>query len=155
MHGVVEKGRRRFVRWDRGGEFFQQLHAGRGLAIGDLDNDGLIDVVMMRQNEKVAVLRNLGPGESRTWFGMELIGNENRSIIGTSLKIETNPVQWRFAKSGAGYLSSNDPRWVVGLGATQTFPTTTVRSSDEHKEERYSIRSSGYGQYREPNALPK
>src|SRR5262249_9043879 len=56
---------------EQGGSYFRTQHIGRGLAVGDLDNDGRADLVISHQNEPVALLRNTGGrGFRNHWLGV-------------------------------------------------------------------------------------
>lgn len=104
----------------QGGSYFQVPHRGRGLAIGDLDNDGRPDLVITNLNEPAVLLRNDPRGENVTqnhWLGIELIGREKRDIVGAKVVVEVGGRRLtRFAKGGGSYLSSGDRRILVGLG---------------------------------------
>jgi hypothetical protein len=111
---------------DLAGAYFQAPHTGRGLAAGDLDNDGRIDLVISHVNAPVALLRNetLGAGH---WLGIELQGSERRDIVGARVTLQAGGrTQTRFAVGGGSYLSSSDRRLVFGLGTTEQIDTITV-----------------------------
>src|SRR5262249_17821213 len=64
----------------RGGSYFKTDHLGRGVALGDLDNDGKIDVVLHPTNEPVALLRNVADTAGNHWLGVELAGKGHRDV---------------------------------------------------------------------------
>jgi len=110
-----------------GGEYFEQLHRGRGVAVGDLDDDGRPDMVVSHVNEPVALLRNQIRNHHH-WLGIELQGDRPRDPIGARLVLHIagrNLV--RTIKSGAGYLSTSDRRIVFGLGGNTEVERLTVR----------------------------
>jgi hypothetical protein len=110
----------------RGGSYFQTKHCGRGLAIGDLDNDGLPDVVISHLNEAVVLLRNVAPAENH-WLGVELVRPDRGDVVGAKLTLEVGDRKLtRFAKGGGSYLSANDPRRLFGLGKTDKIGRLTV-----------------------------
>jgi hypothetical protein len=114
----------------QGGAYFQVPHRGRGLAVGDLDNDGRPDLVITHLNAPVVLLRNDPRGEEvprHHWLGIELLGHKNRDIAGARVVVQVGQRRLtRFAKGGGSYLSSPDRRIVVGLGNVQQVGRVTV-----------------------------
>jgi hypothetical protein len=111
---------------DRGGSFFEADRCARGVAFGDLDNDGRLDMVVSHLNEPVALLRGVAP-EDRHWFGVELLGKDHTNIVGAKLTLEADGRrQTRFAKGGGSYASSHDPRHLFGLGTTDKVGKLTI-----------------------------
>jgi hypothetical protein len=122
------KGDGTFVTWtQQGGDYFQQAHRSRGLALGDLDNDGRIDLVVSNVNEPVAVLRNVAETGGNHWLGIELRGKDNADIVGAKVVLEAGGrKQTRFAKGGGSYASANDRRHVFGLAKAEKIAGLTV-----------------------------
>ncbi len=110
----------------QGGAYFQEGHVGRGLAVGDLDNDGRPDLVISHVNEPVALLRNEGPAGPH-WLGLELARQDHRNLVGARVVLEAGGrKQTRFVKGGGSYLSARDPRHLFGLGPAAQVDRLTV-----------------------------
>jgi hypothetical protein len=110
----------------RGGAYFRQGHIGRGLAVGDLDNDGRPDLVITHLNAPAALLRHEGQ-DDHNWLGVELVGRDNRDVVGARLVVEAGGRrQSRFAQGGGSYLSAGDRRFLFGLGAAKKIDRLTV-----------------------------
>jgi hypothetical protein len=110
------------------GASLRRLYAGRGLALGDFDNDGDSDLLLMSVGEPPALLRNDG-GNKNHWLGIRLIGTKsNRDGIGA--KVTLTAAGRRRSKQrlgGTSYLSASDPRLLFGLGATARIDEVEVR----------------------------
>jgi len=101
------------------GDAFEIPRVSRGVAFGDLDNDGFIDVVVNCLNCPAVVLRNEG-GNGNHWLTVDLAGTRsNRDGIGARLRLvtESGREQFAFASPAGSYQSANDPRVHFGLGA--------------------------------------
>jgi hypothetical protein len=98
------------------GPFFAVPHVARGAALGDLDNDGDLDVVINRSDQRPAVLLNDSPAAA--WIRLSLEGRRsNRSAIGATVEVHAGGrVYHRQLKGGGSYLSAGDPRLLIGLG---------------------------------------
>jgi hypothetical protein len=99
------------------GPVFQEPFAARGLAIGDFDNDGAVDVLVAVNNGSPLLLRNVAAGGNH-WLGIHLIGKRaNRDAIGAQVTYQAGDLKRRVLKVGGGsYLASHDPRLVLGIG---------------------------------------
>jgi len=98
------------------GTAFQQLWLGRGLAIGDIDNDGRVDVVISTNDGPLHVLLN-ETLTSNHWLTLNLVGHKsNRDAIGAQVKIQTaEGVQYATVSTAGSYLSASDKRVHFGL----------------------------------------
>jgi hypothetical protein len=119
----------------RGGPYFAQEHLARGAALGDLDNDGKVDVVVSHINEPVAVLRNIAPAGNH-WLGVQLKRKDHADIVGTQVIVDAaGRKQTRFAVGGGSYASSGDRRLIFGLGDTERIDRVLVMWPDNRRQE--------------------
>ena len=99
------------------GPIFERLMAARGLALGDFDNDGAVDVLISNNNEAPLLLKNKAASGNH-WLGVKLVGKTaNIDAIGARITYQSgNLKRSRTKVGGASYLSSHDPRLVLGIG---------------------------------------
>jgi len=99
------------------GPAFQRQHPARGLALGDYDNDGRSDVLVANNGEAPLLLHNKA-GEGNHWLGIRLVGTQsNRDGVGARLSWSAGGIKHsKLRTSGGSYLSSHDPREILGLG---------------------------------------
>jgi hypothetical protein len=102
------------------GPAFSKTWAARGLAAGDFNNDGRIDILIANNGGAPLLLRNQA-GAGNHWLGIKLIGNTcNKDAIGARIVWSTGGVvRSRLKNSGGSYLSSHDPREVLGIGSAE------------------------------------
>lgn len=119
----------RFVEVRSGaGEYFESQHVGRGVAWGDLDNDGDTDLIVTHKDGKPAILRNDSPRDDRHWVRFVLVGTQsNRDAIGARIELQlaSNTIT-RLQKGGCGLMSTHDPRLTIGLGTNNIIQTIRV-----------------------------
>ncbi len=110
------------------GPVFQENFAARGVAVGDFDNDGAIDVLVAVNNDAPVLLKNTGlPGNH--WLGVKLIGRKcNPEGIGARITWQAGDFKGSRLKTGGGsYLASHDPREVLGIGPRTKIDRLEVR----------------------------
>jgi hypothetical protein len=113
---------------DQAGPALKEKRVSRGLAVGDLFNDGNMDVVISDIDGAPMILRNHGvPG--RHWVSFELAGTKsNRLALNARLKIVAGGMtQTDEIHSGGSYLSQNDLRVHFGLGAATKIDSLEIR----------------------------
>ena len=100
------------------GPVFQKVWASRGAAVGDLNNDGYLDIAVSNCGGPAYVLRNDGRSGNH-WLGVRLIGRRsNRDGIGAHIQLtgSSGKVQHQMVTRTASYLSAQDPRVFFGIG---------------------------------------
>jgi enediyne biosynthesis protein E4 len=110
------------------GPAFAKPMAGRGLALGDFNNDGAVDVLISSNDEAPTLLRN-DAGAQNHWLGLRLIGRKaNIDAIGAKISYQAGDLKRHVFKVGGGsYLSSHDPRVVLGLGRNNKIDWVEVK----------------------------
>ena len=107
---------------------WQVPRLGRGLAAGDLDNDGRIDVLLVGQNAPLALLHNQ-TASSGHFLTLALEGTaSNRDAVGARVAVTAAGRNQVAARIGGGsYLSASDPRLHFGLGPARMVDRVEVR----------------------------
>ncbi len=110
------------------GTALANVYAGRGLAVGDLFNDGKLDVVINVVDGHPALLRNVSP-DTHHWVELKLVGGPKspRDAIGAKVLLTAGSLRQRGdVASGGSYASTHDPRLHFGLGEATTIDLVEV-----------------------------
>src|SRR4029078_1085160 len=112
----------------KAGPVFQQQFPARGLAIGDYNNDGRIDVLIGNNGGAPVLLKN-NAGEGNHWVGVLLQGTScNRDAIGATITWSAGGVtRRRYKANGGSYLSSHDMREVLGIGTASKVDLIEIK----------------------------
>jgi enediyne biosynthesis protein E4 len=157
----------------RAGSIFKFADVGRGVAFGDIDNDGDTDVLVANDNGRLRLLVNHAPNQNH-WLGLRLIGGQSpgRDMVGARVEIiraeraggasaerdrgigaagmsKDQPTLYRRARADGSYASANDPRILAGLGASTAVPRVRVRWPSGRTEEFSDVGIDRYTTIRE------
>lgn len=123
------------------GADFQLEAAHRGVAFGDFDNDGRIDMVVTVLNGPVKVFRNITQSENH-WILLKLVGTKsNRMAIGAQIQITTEDgnSQWNQVSTAVGYASASDSRVHFGLGTNRRIHELSIRWPSGIKQQLHNL----------------
>jgi enediyne biosynthesis protein E4 len=124
------------------GSAFAQPRVGRGLAVGDFDNDGDVDVLMTTNNGPAVLLRN-DQRAGRRSLRLRLVGTaSNRDAIGATVRIfHDGTSQSRLVHSGSSYLSQSELPLTFGVGRRDRVDRVVITWPGGRVEEFKSVES--------------
>jgi tetratricopeptide (TPR) repeat protein len=122
------------------GPYFDGQHLGRGLAQGDLNRDGRMDLVATHLEEPAAVLINK-TGTSNHFVELELVGVTcDRDAIGATVKIQCGQETWTFGQAtGDGFYGSNEQLLHIGLGQANQIDEMQIQWPDGRTQQLQNI----------------
>jgi thioredoxin-like negative regulator of GroEL len=152
MTAQLYLGTSRATLWDatvQAGPPFQQLKVGRGLAVGDLDNDGCVDAVMVAQNEPPVYFHNESAADrgGSHFVTIHLQGTaSNRDGVGAVVTVTAGGRTQMMARFGGGsFQSAGDPRLHFGLGPIDRVDSIEVRWPSGRVDRHQNLRADrGY-----------
>lgn len=117
------------------GDYFEELWLGRATAIGDLDHDGLMDLVVTHLIRPTAVIHNLSERRGKS-MSVRLIGRTStRTPLGITLSYRCGDKTWTtHTPSGGSFAASHDPHCLLSVGAAASIDELVVHWSGQHSE---------------------
>jgi enediyne biosynthesis protein E4 len=139
-----DRGRRFVDVTQTAGPAFASPRVGRGVATGDLDNDGDVDLVIFNNSGAAQVLLNQSSG--RHWIGIRVLdGRHKRDALQTRVELVRRAgALWRRVQADGSYASSSDPRVVFGLAADGAPQTVRVHWAGGTAETFAGLRADRY-----------
>lgn len=137
------------------GAIFHQKWVARGLARGDIDNDGRLDVVVSSNDGPAYVVRNVTEN-SNHWLTLLLVGHKsNRDAIGAVIQLTTaQGSQWWTVTTAGSYCSSSDKRAHFGLGPETTATTIEIQWPSGIRQTLHNIKADQILRVDEPVDKP-
>jgi hypothetical protein len=113
---------------EQSGPVFSKSFSARGMAVGDFNNDGGIDVLVAVNDGAPILLRN-NIGKENNWLGVQLVGTKsNRDAVGARLTYKAGDLTRNRMKVGGGsFMSSHDPRMLLGFGKRKSLDWLDVQ----------------------------
>jgi len=137
------------------GEVFQQAWASRGLAIGDIDNDGRVDAVVSTNDGPAHILHNETVSQNH-WLTLQVIGHKsNRDAIGAEVKLSTSSgAQYATVSTASSYQSASDKRVHFGLGTELLAQSIEIRWPSGIRQTLKNVRADQILRVEEPESQP-
>jgi hypothetical protein len=140
----------------RAGRVFELSEVSRGAALGDVDNDGDGDILLVNNNGPVRLLLNQ-IGNRKPWLGLRLVDEHGRDALGARVEVVTDAGRrlWRRVRTEGSYLSANDPRVLVGLGDAQGVKAVRVHWPDGTREDWSDLAMDRYHRLQQGAGTPQ
>ena len=137
------------------GSVFQKPWVARGLAIGDIDDDGRVDAVVTTNDGALHILHN-ETATSNHWITLKLVGHRsNRDAIGAEVRVKSSVgLQIETVSTGGSYLSSSDKRVHFGLGPDTKVASIEIRWPSGIMQTLRDVAVDQILQVDEPAAIP-
>ncbi len=121
------------------GPVFSKSFSARGLALGDFNNDGAVDV-LIGVNDGAPLLLQNNAGTKNHWLGVKLVGTKsNVDAVGARVTYQAGDLKRSRMKVGGGsFMSSHDPRLVLGVGQRTRIDWLEIRWPNPGGTERFS-----------------
>jgi enediyne biosynthesis protein E4 len=126
----------------------------RGAVIGDLFNDGRMDIIVTVLNGKARILRNV-TSNPNNWIAFQLVGTKSNSMgIGAQIKITTadGKSQYDIVSTSAGYGASRDPRLHFGLGQFKSVKQVEIRWPSGERQVLKDLPTNQFHRIEEPKS---
>jgi len=150
---LLRNNQGKLQRWgETAGSALAPAWMGRGAAFGDLDNDGAVDIVVSNIGQNAYVLHN-NVGLKNHWLGIKTEGRQsNRDGIGCRIKVTgaSGLTQYYTVNTAGSYLSANDRRLVIGLGADTSARLLEARWPSGAMQRLENVRAGQWLNLREP-----
>ncbi len=111
------------------GEVFKKDFPARGLCVGDIDNDGDLDVLVINNGAAPVLLRNQAKPR-HNWLGLQLVATRsNPGAVGAVMTWTAAGgfKRTRLKTSGGSYLASHDPREILGIGQAAKIDSLEIK----------------------------
>jgi hypothetical protein len=125
---------------ERAGPGITDRHSSRGVAVGDIDNDGAVEVLINNQGERPSLLK-LASKPPGNWVLIQLTGTKsNRSAIGARVHVTAGGfTQLDEVRSGGGFISQSDLRLHFGLGDAKRIDRLEIEWPSGLREEKKNL----------------
>ena len=110
------------------GDVFAKDFPARGMSVGDCDNDGDLDLLIVNNGAAPVLLKNNG-GNKNNWVGLQLVATKsNPGAVGATITWTAGGVKrQRLKTSGGSFLASHDPREILGLGSASKMDSLEIK----------------------------
>ena len=126
---------------------------GRGLAIGDIDNDGDIDMLITNSHGRPQLLRNTTDTLGRDWIGIEL-NAPGALTLGSTVELGSQECVKAIVQTDGSYASASDHRVVFGISGNLLRTDVIVRWSDSSVEQFGRLKLNRYHSLRKGRGAP-